>query len=131
MKTLLLLFITITTLFSNELNWLHDYTKALQKAHQEHKKIYIFIGADRCNFCKMFKEKTLSQKNVIKRLTQEYIPVYLSRDRHTIPPQFEKFGVPRHYFLNEDGSIIFETFGVLEPEGFFTVLDEAELSTQD
>ena len=65
---------------------------------------------------------------MIKKLKRDYIPVYLSRDQHTIPDKFERFGAPRHYFLDENGKILFGTFGVLEPAGFFTILDEAELN---
>jgi len=132
MKKLLLLLLFTTTLFSYETdNWLHDYDKALKIAQKEHKNIYLFIGADACKFCKIFKEKTLSKEYVMKRLEQDYVPIYLSRDQHTIPDKFEKFGAPRHYFLDENGKILFATFGVLEPAGFFTILDEADLSSEN
>jgi len=132
MKSLLLLFIFITSLLSYETDsWIHDYNKGVELAQKEHKKIYLFIGADKCKFCKMFKEKTLSQKDVMNRLKKEYILIYLSRDQHKIPDKFEKFGAPRHYFLDENGKIIFATFGVLEPAGFFTILDEADLSSEN
>ena len=135
MKTLFLTLILFSTLFGGEGyatdHWLHNYKKALQQAQKEGKKVYLFIGADKCHFCKMFKEKTLAKKGVMQRLTQEYVPVYLSRDRHKIPDKFEKFGAPRHYFLDKNGKILFATFGVLEPEGFFTTLDEADLNAQN
>jgi thioredoxin-related protein len=132
MKTLLLLFILLQSLFAYETDsWLHNYDKALTLAQKENKGIYLFIGADRCKFCKIFKEKTLSQKDVMQRLKKEYILLYLSRDRHKVPKKFKQFGVPLHYFLDSKGKILFETFGVLEPAGFFTVLDEAELNKED
>ncbi|WP_297440045.1 thioredoxin family protein [Sulfurimonas sp.] len=111
-------------------NWSHDYNKTLKLAQKEHKNIYLFIGADKCHFCKMFKEKTLSKKWIIKRLKQDYKVIYLSRDRHYIPEKFQKFGVPRHYFLDSNGKILFESFGVLEPAGFVTMLDEADLTKE-
>ena len=132
MKTLLLTFLLLTSLFASEIDsWIHDYDKGLKLAKKEHKNIYLFIGADACKFCKIFKEKTLSQKSVMDRLHKDYVLIYLSRDQHTIPDKFEKFGAPRHYFLDENGKIIFATFGVLEPAGFFTILDEADLHQED
>ena len=129
MKKLFLLILLTSFLLGYETDsWIHDYNKGLSLAKKEHKNIYLFIGADKCRFCKMFKEKTLSKKNIMQKLHKEYILIYLSRDRHTIPKKFQKFGVPRHYFLDENGKIFFETFGILEPDGFLTVLDEAELS---
>jgi len=132
MKTLLFTFLLVTSLFGFATDkWLHDYDKALNLAQKKHKNIYLFIGADKCHFCKRFKQTTLSQKKVIKKLRQDYILVYLSRDRHFIPKKFQKFGVPRHYFLNKNGKILFESFGVLEPAGFFTLLDEADLNSDN
>ncbi len=132
MKILLFSLLFVTTLFSYETDsWIHDYNTGLQLAQKEHKNIYLFIGADACKFCKIFKEKTLSQKSVMQRLHKEYVLIYLSRDRHKIPSKFEKFGAPRHYFLDENGKILFATFGVLEPAGFFTILDEADLNSEN
>ena len=131
MKKLYIFILLTISLFASETdNWIHSYTKGLQLAQKEHKNIYLFIGADSCRFCDMFKKKTLSQKRVMQRLRREYILIYLSRDRERIPKKFERYGVPRHYFLDQNGKIIFETFGVLEPNGFFTILDEAELSAK-
>lgn len=132
MKTLFLLLIFVISLFAYETDsWIHNYDQGVKLAQKEHKNIYLFIGADKCKFCKIFKEKTLSQKNVMDRLKKDYILIYLSRDQHTIPDKFEKFGAPRHYFLDQNGKIIFATFGVLEPSGFFTILDEADLHQKD
>ena len=132
MKTLFLLLTFVISLFAYETDsWIHNYAQGVKLAQKEHKNIYLFIGADKCKFCKIFKEKTLSQKNVMDRLKKDYILIYLSRDQHTIPDKFEKFGAPRHYFLDQNGKIIFATFGVLEPSGFFTILDEADLHQKD
>lgn len=130
MKFLLLTLLLASFLMASPTdNWLHDYDKALQLAQKENKNIYVFIGADVCRFCDLFKQKTLSKQVVIQRLQKDYITLYLSRDRHKVPKKFEKFGVPRHYFLNKSGKIIYKSYGVLEPAGFFTILDEADLST--
>ena len=64
----------------------------------------------------------------MKRLTKDYIPVYLSRDQHLIPDHFPTAGVPRHNFLRSDESVYFSTQGLLEIDGFYTMLDEAELN---
>ena len=119
-----------SSLYSNEEIWLHDYDQAIQKAKKEHKDIYLFIGADICNFCKKYKKQTLSDDAVMERLTKDYIPVYLSRDQHLIPDHFETYGVPRHYFLQANEKIFFSTQGLLEIDGFYTMLDEAELSKE-
>ena len=127
MKLILLTLFFSSFLYSIELNWLHDYDKALVKAKKENKDVYVFIGADVCRFCDLFKKVTLSKKEVIDTLKEDYILVYLSRDRHKIPKNFAIRGVPRHYFLTSDGKIIHEDMGSREPAGFYSILDEVDL----
>ena len=130
MKKLLLPLIFIASLFASELNWINDYDQALKMAKQQNKDIYIFIGADECRFCVLFKKNALSKKPVIDRLNKEYIPVYLSRDQHKIPSHFETKGVPRHYFVGSDGKVFHEDRGSREKCGFLSILDEAELQKE-
>ncbi len=127
MKFITTILFLSSLLFSYELNWLHDYDKALQEAKKEHKDVYIFIGADECRFCDLFKNLTLSKKEVMDTLKEQYIPVYLSRDQHKIPKRFAIKGVPRHYFLTSSGKIIHADLGSREPAGFYDILDEVDL----
>lgn len=127
MKVLLLITVFISSLWSLNLDWPHDYEKALKQAKIENKKIYFFIGADRCRFCDRFNKITLSNKGVMKRLKDEYVLLYMNRDYHEIPAKFEKFQVPRHYFLDSNGKILFETRGSREVAGFHTLLDEVDV----
>ncbi len=119
-----------SALFSAELNWLHDYDAALKQAQKEKKMVYLFIGADVCRWCERFKDMTLSKKHVIKRLNQEYVLLYMSRDRHKIPSKFTTQGVPRHYFLKSDGTIIYEDRGSREVDGFLSLLEEVSLKKE-
>lgn len=127
MRGLFLTLALLSSLFSADLPWLHDYDAAIKQAQKEKKEIYLFVGADVCRWCDRFKEMTLSKKDVIARLEKEYILLYLSRDRHKIPNRFTTQGVPRHYFLKSDGTIIYEDRGSREADGFLSLLDEVEL----
>jgi len=132
MKKLLILFLLLfnSSLYCKEDVWVHNYDEALRLAKEQNKDIYLFIGADVCNFCEKYKKQTLSKQEVMKRLRKDYIPLYLSRDQHFIPKQYEKYGVPRHYFLDKFEKVFFDTQGLLEVAGFYTMLDEAELSKE-
>jgi len=127
MKFFILTLIFVSSLYTHELNWLHDYNKALETAKKENKDVYLFIGADVCRFCDRFKEMTLSKKEVIDKINEEYVPVYLSRDQHFIPKHFAIKGVPRHYFLKSNGDIIHDDRGSREVAGFYDMLDEVDL----
>jgi len=128
MKKFILFTLLTSQLFSAELNWTHDYNKALLTAKEQNKGVYVFIGADRCRFCDILKDKALSKKSVMKRLSKDFIPVYMSRDRDIVPSMFSTKGVPRHYFLTNDEKLIHEDQGSREESGFLLLLDEVELS---
>lgn len=114
-----------------ELDWEHDYNRALQTAKKEHKMVYLFIGADKCRHCDRFKKETLSNKALIKHMRKEFVLLYMSRDRHKIPDRFEKYGVPMHYFLTPEGKIIAVVQGGRELEGWYDVLDEVDLKREE
>jgi len=115
------------TLFASELHWLHNYDEALKSAETQKKDIYLFIGADRCRFCKKFRETTLADEKVKQMLSKHFVTLYLSRDRHAIPDGFERFGVPRHYFLDANGKILDEDAGLLDSDAFLGLMDEVQL----
>jgi len=131
MKHFVIILLLISGLQAVNLNWLHDYDTALKQAKKEHKDVYLFIGADVCKWCDRFYKTTLSKKEVIKKLKEDYVLLYMSRDQHKIPDKFEKYGVPRHYFLTADGDIIFKTQGSREIDGFYSLLEEVDLSKED
>lgn len=127
MKLFIFILFFVSSLYAIELDWEHNYNNALKQAKQQNKDVYLFVGADVCRFCDKFKKETLSDKDVIKTLKKDYILLYMSRDKHKIPDKFEKFGVPRHYFLTENGKVIFTTSGSREIDGFYTLLEEVDL----
>jgi thioredoxin-related protein len=127
MKKIITVLLFSLTLAASELNWLHDYNTALRSAKAEKRDIYLFIGADHCRFCKKFKETTLTDKEVKQMLSEHFVTLYLSRDRHAVPDGFERFGVPRHYFLDANGKILDEDAGLLDPEAFLGLLNEVQL----
>ena len=127
---LLSILLFISTLDAVELNWEHNYNKALATAKKEKKMVYLFIGADNCRHCDRFKKQTLSNKELIKKMKKEYVLLYMSRDQHNIPDGFEKYGVPMHYFLTAEAKIIAVIQGSRELEGWYDVLDEIELTRE-
>lgn len=119
--------LSVWTLSAVDLDWEHDYEKALVQAKHENKDVYVFIGADVCKFCDRFKSTTLQDKAVMQTLRKNYVLVYLSRDRHKVPRQFGTAGVPKHYFVTAEGKIFYYTWGSRDVDGFYIELDEADL----
>ncbi len=115
-----------TLLFGSDLGWSSDYDKALIQAKKENKFVYILITSDSCIWCRKFEQTTLLDMDIEDRLEEVYITIHLSRDRHTIPGKFKTSPVPRHYFLDQKGDILYDTLGFRDVELFNSFMDNAQ-----
>ncbi|WP_418640532.1 DUF255 domain-containing protein [Sulfurimonas sp. ST-27] len=126
MKSLFVLLFFSVTLFCAPLQWSHDYLKALSDAKKEHKLIYVLIISDTCGWCKKFEKTTLQNTKIRERVNKEFVTVLLSRDRHAIPKFLKTSPVPRHYFLDETGKILYASLGYRDEEMFNAFMDNAQ-----
>jgi len=125
-RYLLTVVLLTTSLFSANLNWSHDYEKGLSDAKKEHKLVYTLITSDSCGWCRKFESTTLQDKEILKRLHREFILIHLSRDRDKIPKEFETAPIPRHYFTDAKGNILFDSLGHRSTECFNTFMNKAQ-----
>ncbi|WP_297440160.1 DUF255 domain-containing protein [Sulfurimonas sp.] len=122
-----LLFFTVS-LFSGEITYSDTYVEALKKAKKEHKLVYIIIVSDNCKWCKKFEKTTLQEKEIKERVNKEFVTVLLSRDKTTIPPIFKTTSsVPRHYFVDTDGNVLYWAIGYRDKELINAFMDNAQL----
>lgn len=120
------LLILSITLFSAELHFSNDYEKALKNAQKEHKLVYVLIVSDTCRWCEKFENTTLQNAEIKERVNKEFVTVLLSRDRHKIPKGFETSPVPRHYFVDVEGNILYSSLGYRDEELFDSFMDNAQ-----
>ena len=129
MKHILLIIALISTLSAFE--WPGDYYEALSQAKKEKKDIYVLIGAEDCPWCTKFKDRTLSDKELIKVLKKDYILLYLAREIDDIPSHLKPTPLPRHYFLTSRGEIIHTIIGYRDTESFYETLDDVKEYKKD
>ena len=111
MKTFIVTILLAVNLFSASVNWSSDYDQAKIDAKKENKLIYVLITSDDCKWCKKFANTTLQNRDIQKRLKNEFITIHMSSDRDSIPKQFETAPVPRHYFTDAQGNILYNSLG--------------------
>jgi len=124
MRYFILILALISTL--SALNWSSDYEATLKEAKKERKDIYLFLGSEYCKYCDKFKEEVLVKEEVLQKLKKSYVLLYLSRDIDDIPAGLEVKPVPRHYFLDSNGKVIYTTIGGRSVKGFYELLDEVK-----
>lgn len=126
MKKIMLLLTIAASLFATGIDWPSDYKSALEKAKKENKIVYVLLTSDNCRWCRKFESTTLQDKGIQERLAKEFIVVHISRDRDYVPENFETTPVPRHYFVNGDAEIVYESLGHRGVECFSTFMDDAQ-----
>ena len=126
MRYILFMFLLVSSLYSANLDWSNDYKKALVDAKKENKLVYVLITSDSCRWCRKFENTTLQDKAILKRLHSEFITIHLSRDRDVIPKEFETAPIPRHYFTDSKGNILYNSLGHRGVECFDAFMDNAE-----
>ncbi|WP_428737214.1 thioredoxin family protein [Sulfurimonas sp.] len=125
MKKILLLLTLCLSLFGVELGWTHEYKAALAKAKKEDKVLYVLLTSDNCRWCRKFENTTLQDRAIQDKLNKDFIVVHLSRDRDEVPKIFETTPVPRHYFVDGNEKILFESLGHRGVECFDAFMDSA------
>lgn len=126
MKKIILILAMVASLFAADIDWPSDYNAALAKAKTENKIVYVLLTSDNCRWCRKFENTTLQNQAVKDRLAKEFIVVHISRDRDYVPENFETTPVPRHYFVNSDGEIVYESLGHRGIECFSIFMDDAQ-----
>ena len=126
MRYIVTMLLFIVTLMATELQWLDNYNTAMQKAKQENKLIYVFISSSTCGWCDKFEKTTLQDENVKKRLKKEFVSVHLVREFDTVPQKFATSPVPRHYFTDAKGNILYNSLGYRKVDTFESFMDNAE-----
>jgi len=119
MKILSVFFILLgSLLLASQPQWQEEYKTALKTAQKEHKPIYVFISAAECPWCAKFENEVLTKPDIISLLNKNFISVHLVRDFDTIPSKFKVRPVPRHYFLDKNGKILFYDLGYKKTKNF-------------
>jgi len=126
MKYIFIVLFLGVSIYAQDLGWSHDYKETLQKAKKSGKLVYVLLTSDSCRWCRKFESTTLQDKDIQKRLYKEFEVVHLSRDSDFIPEKFELRPVPRHYFVDENGNILYSTLGYRKVECFNSFMDNAE-----
>jgi len=130
MKYLLIMALLSFTVFANNLGWSHSYKEVEAKAKKSQKLIYTLITSDNCKWCRKFESTTLQNDKILKRLHQEFEVVHISRDRDKVPENFETSPVPRHYFTDVEGNILYSSLGHRGIECFESFMDNAQNKTK-
>jgi thiol:disulfide interchange protein DsbD len=100
-----------------------DLNKAIEQAHAENKSIMLFFDQKDCHYCDEMKEKTLSNSDVISKLNEGYITVFIDINQQPkIASKYKVFGTPTVLFLDSNQKQIGKVEGYVDANEFLNNL---------
>jgi len=82
-----------------------NYEEAFKIAKTENKAVFILFSTKYCRWCTKLRETTLKNPEIIKRLNEEFIVLFLDRDIDTYPSKYKVKAVPAIYFTDKNEEI--------------------------
>ena len=101
-KLLLLFVICTVVLFAHELQYEHDFNKAIEKANKQHKDVMMMYSAVWCPECNYMKDIVFKDAKVSKYIQKHYIVLALDIQKDTLPKGFDYIGIPTFFFIDKD-----------------------------
>ena len=121
----------IGSLFGASLDWPSDYDEVMQEAKAQNKRVYIFVSSISCGWCKKFANTTLQDKKVLDALKKDYLLLHIVKEMDDLPQKYHARGVPRHYFLDAQGNIVYTFLGYYKSKTFLEYLSELDEEYKD
>jgi uncharacterized protein YyaL (SSP411 family) len=82
----------------NPVNWMAWSEKALQKAKDENKLIFLSIGYSTCHWCHVMEKETFEDEISAKLLNASYVSIKVDREEM---PDLDKYYQDVHYLLTK------------------------------
>jgi thiol:disulfide interchange protein len=102
MKSLLLFIAFTLVLFASELQYEHNFNKAVEKANKQNKEVMMMYSAVWCPECNYMKDIVFKDEKVLDYIQKHYVVLALDIQKDTLPKGFKYIGIPTFFFLNKD-----------------------------
>jgi len=104
--------IKISNMSHDEISEIYtNYEEGFKVAKTENKAVFILFSTKYCRWCNKLKETTLKNPEVITRLNQEFIVLFLDRDEDEYPSKYKVKAVPTVYFTDKNEEIFTSMVG--------------------
>ena len=109
-----------------------DYNEAYALAKAENKSVFILFTTESCRWCVKLKETTFKDPELGRRLQEEFVVLFLDRDRSNYPDTYKVRGVPAVYLTNKNEELFTSMVGYHKnPEDYIKWFDYIQIETDD
>lgn len=116
-KSLFLLLFFSITLFAS-ISFEKDYKKAVAKAKEENKALFVMISSPTCPECNFMKKNVFTKKEVSDYINKNYVSFSFDIKDKKIPKQMQFWGIPRFYLSNDGENVYKKKMGGMKEDKF-------------
>jgi thiol:disulfide interchange protein len=126
-RLFLLLLLLLAPLMADGIKWYTDVPKAQAAAQKSKKIIFVYVEAAHCPYCEEMLNDTLSDKDVVRNINNDYIALKVDLDTKEGQKYFGATTVtPTSYFYTPNGKVLETLEGLQNVEFFFWGMSKAE-----
>ncbi|GAX87908.1 conserved hypothetical protein [Lebetimonas natsushimae] len=127
MKRFFLIFLFLTSLFSDGIHWIKDYKKAFEIAKKEHKLLMVDISVHHCPPCWYMANIVYKYKPVIDYVNRNFVPIFIYADTDKVPIEFSIYftgEAPNVLLITPDDKLYYRIFGSRPAKVFLQILKQ-------
>jgi thioredoxin-related protein len=111
MKTILILFFSLSITYANHVKWYGNYDNALKQAKAENKDLIVFLIKNNCKQCKNIVAKIFTNQSYIDKINKNFISVIVNiDDKHSYPREmYWSNEYPTLFFVNSKNEIFLKS----------------------
>ncbi len=93
--------------FMQSIGYETSYQSALSKAKSSNKPLMMVISTTTCPWCRKFERQTLRKRTIKDAVSENFVPLTLTRDVDSYPKQFEAKVIPTVFFIDPNSEEVF------------------------
>ena len=116
----------LITISLNASMWI-TYKEAYEIKDIVNKKAIVIIGSENCHYCEKLLNDIESNNDIRNIINNNFIPIYLDKDKDFIPIDLYSTLTPTVYILSNDlNHILFKSYGYKDIDSFKKILKETK-----
>lgn len=124
-RLMLLLLLSLSTLFAEEIQWVKGFEKAKNISQQNGKIVMMMLSQAGCPTCDYMKYNAFKNDALSYYINANFIPVEIDIYEEEVPDGFRARGTPTFYFVNHTGrQVARKIIGGAKPEVFLEELQK-------
>ncbi|MBK7667057.1 MAG: DUF255 domain-containing protein [Sphingobacteriaceae bacterium] len=121
----LLFFHTLSSSYSQKINWQAWGEIAFKMAKNERKPVFLDVGTEWCTACNLMEENTYTDTAVIGLINRNFISIKADAEAQPdVGARFLQWGWPALIFLDSEGNQLMAIQGNRRPGTFIQILND-------